>query len=487
MWPMRHRPAVLLASLALVLTPALAHAARERAGSIDAFIVLDESGSMKPIFTRVTAYIAEAIIRDYLEPDDYLCIIGFSDIARVRVSQRLSSDIEKQNLVALVRNLNVVPQGYTDMGRALEDTLHQLEALSDPSHEPIVLILTDGLNQPPRDSPYFQPLQPDAGGAVVPTSGFNSSFLTHAQRLSAQGLRIHVVGIGAETDALKLAEALGAGHTILPEFGAAELRTGLARFWDDTINLVRLDVPARPYRRGDTLIAQVHLRSTFDKDREVQLRGARVATLQPLRAAQSIADPAAVSVTLAAARWVVPARGEATFEAHVLIPADLPAGDYRAMLAFDQESAVKFYPQHAEIAFHVPSFWERHGTRVIGGGAALLLALLALVVYRRRPIPVVLFVEGETDHTRPVPFRISATSSIGGGTTDRFRIAGLPQKVAVLERRSVDRFALLSSKPELVPTIPEYALGDPVEIRLGTGPSERKSVRFVRFDGASPK
>jgi hypothetical protein len=56
---------------------------------------------------------------------------------------------------------------------------------------------------------------------------------------------------------------------------------------------------------------------------------------------------------------------------------------------------------------------------------------------------------------------------------------GLPQKVAVLERRSVDSFALVSSKPDLVPTLPEYALGDAFEVRTADG--ERKVVRFVRF------
>jgi len=56
---------------------------------------------------------------------------------------------------------------------------------------------------------------------------------------------------------------------------------------------------------------------------------------------------------------------------------------------------------------------------------------------------------------------------------------GLPQKVAVLERRSVDSFALVSSKPDLVPTLPEYTLGDAVELRTVEG--QRKVVRFVRF------
>jgi Mg-chelatase subunit ChlD len=477
----------ILAAVLVLAVPRAAFAARERTGSIDAFVVLDESGSMKPIFTRVTAYLADAIVHDYLEPRDYLCIVGFSDLPRVRVSQQLLSAAEKQNLVEMVRNLNVVPQGYTDMGRALEETLRQLEQLADPSHEQVVLILTDGLNQPPRDSPYFQPARPDTGSGFAPPSGFNARFLAQVQRLAAKGWRVHVVGIGTDTDALRLAEALGAGHTVLRTFDAGELRAGLARFWDDTINLAGLDVPARPYHAGQPIAARVRVRSTSDKDREVQLRGARITTLHPLRAgAAAPGDPARLPVTLSATRWPVAAGKEAAFDVGIALPEALPAGDYQATLTFDQESAVKFYPPHADFSFHVPSFWETHGAKVVAASTAAVLALIAFVVYRRRPIPVFLVVEGDAGG-KPVRFGVSATCSVGGGATDRFRIPGLPQKVAVLERRSVDRFALLSTRPDLVPTIPEYTLGDPVDVRTGSGPSDRKSVRFARASARAPR
>jgi hypothetical protein len=44
----------------------------------------------------------------------------------------------------------------------------------------------------------------------------------------------------------------------------------------------------------------------------------------------------------------------------------------------------------------------------------------------------------------------------------------------------VERFALMSSQPELVPNLPEYSLGDAIEVRTGEGQSERMQVRFVR-------
>jgi len=468
----------LLSVTLVALAPYPALAARERAGNVDVFLVLDESGSMKPIFSKVTAFVAEALVRDYLEPGDYLCVIGFSSEARIRVSQRLSSQAEKENLGELVRTLNVVPQGYTDMGRALEEALKQLERLSDPSHQQVVLILTDGVNHPPRESAYFAPVKRDTGKGTPPTSDFNDRFLARVKSLSDQGFRTHVVGIGKVTDAQKLGEALGAEYTLLKEFNSEELARGLSRFWDDTINLAGLSGPEEPCLPGGEMELEVRLQSTSEQEREVHVGGVTVSALKRL-AAGPVAEALSARASLGEPRWSLLPRQEGTFDIRVALPPDFPSGDFEASLTFDQTSAVKFYPPEASFAFHVPSFWERYGVALGGGLFALAFAATGLVFHRRRPIPVILVVEGEEHSMRPVPFRIHGHSSVGGGASDRFRLVGLPQKVAVLERRSVDSFALVSSKPDLLPTLPEYNLGDALEVRTADG--QRKVVRFVRF------
>ncbi len=462
-----------------LLAPAPALAARARAGNVDVFLVLDESGSMKPIFSKVTAFVAEALVRDYLEPGDYLCVVGFSSEARIRVSQRLSSEAEKENLGELFRTLNVVPQGYTDLGRALEEALKQLERLSHPSHQQVVLILTDGVNHPPRESPYFAPVKRDTGKGLPPTSDFNERFLSQVKSLSSQGFRTHVVGIGKVTDAQKLGEALGAEYTLLKEFNSEELAIGLSRFWDDTINLAGLSGPDEPVAPGGKMDLEVRLQSTSEQEREVHVQAVSVSGLKRLAAVAGSENLSATAALGGEPRWALLPRQEGTFAIGVTLPPDFPSGDFEASLRFDQSSAVKFYPPEASFTFHVPSFWERYGFALAGGVAALSFGATGLVSHRRRPIPVTMAVEGEASSMRPVPFRIHGHSSFGGGASDRFRLVGLPQKVAVLERRSVDSFALVSSKPDLVPTLLEYALGDAVEVRTADG--QRKVVRFVRF------
>jgi Mg-chelatase subunit ChlD len=473
---------ILLLGVAVsILAPETALAARERTGSVDVFLVLDESGSMKPIFSKVTAFIADALVRDYLEPGDYLCVIGFSSEARIRVSQRLSSKAEKENLGELLRSLNVVPQGYTDLGRSLEETLKQLSRLSDPSHQQMVLILTDGVNHPPRESPYFAPVKRDAGRGLPPASDFNERFLAQVKSLSQQGYRNLVVGIGTVTDARKLGEALGAEHTVLKEFDSEELARALSRFWDDTINLAGITGPDAPGLPGGEMALEVRLQSTSEQHREVHLGAVSVRELKRLAAATVPEGLSASAALIGEARWALAPRAEGSFPVRVTLPADFPSGDFEATLRFEQTSAVKFYPPEAGFAFHVPSFWERYGVAVGSAAFAIAIAAALLVSYRRRPIPVTMVVDGEAvaQTTRPVPFRIHGQSSIGGGASDRFRVRGLPQKVAVLERRSVDAFALVSTKPELVPTLPEYRLGEAVEVKTAEG--ERKVLRFVRF------
>jgi Mg-chelatase subunit ChlD len=465
-------------ALAALATPR-AFAARERAGNLDVFLVLDESGSMKPIFSKVTAFVADALVRDYLEPGDYLCVIGFSSEARIRVSQRLSSQAEKENLGELVTTLNVVPQGYTDMGRALEEALKQLGRLSDSSHQQVVLILTDGVNHPPRESPYFAPVKRDPGKGLPPTSDFNERFLSQVKSLSSQGFRSHVVGIGTVTDAQKLGEALGAEYTLLKEFNSEELARGLSSFWDDTINLKGLSAADPSCLPGGEMPLEVSLQSTSEQEREVHLSGVSVTRLKRLAAGAASESLAATAMLASEPRWALGPRSEKSFPLRVALPPDFPAGDFEASLRFEQTSAVKFYPPDASFAFHVPSFWERYGLSLGGGALAIALGSIGLVVHRRRPVAVTMTIEGETQGMRAVPFRIHAHASLGGGATDRFRILGLPQKVAILERRSVDSFALISSKPDVVPTIAEYTLGDAVEVRTAEG--ERKVVRFVRF------
>lgn len=224
---------------------------------------------------------------------------------------------------------------------------------------------------------------------------------------------------------------------------------------------------------------EVRLRSTSEQGREVHLQGVSVSGLKRLAAGAGSENLAATATLGGEPRWALAPRQEGSFPIRVALPPDFPSGDFEASLSFDQSSAVKFYPPDASFTFHVPSFWERYGLAFGGGIFALGFCAAGIVLHRRRPIPVTMVVEGEAQSMRPMPFRIHGHASVGGGASDRFRVVGLPHKVAVLERRSVDSFALVSSKPDLVPTLLEYALGDAVEIRTAEG--ERKLVRFVRF------
>jgi hypothetical protein len=99
---------------------------------------------------------------------------------------------------------------------------------------------------------------------------------------------------------------------------------------------------------------------------------------------------------------------------------------------------------------------------------------------------VALVLDGQAEGAgKPVPMPIAGSCTVGGGATDRLRVPGLPQKAAVFERRSVGRFALVSTQPEAIPTVLDYTLGEPVEVRTGAGPEGRQRIRFVRAGAAA--
>ena len=78
---------------------------------------------------------------------------------------------------------------------------------------------------------------------------------------------------------------------------------------------------------------------------------------------------------------------EGRFPLRVALPPDFPSGDFEASVAFDQSSAVKFYPPEASFTFHVPSFRERYGLALGGGGAALASGVVGLVSTAGVPFP----------------------------------------------------------------------------------------------------
>jgi len=156
-------------------------------GSIpaDFVIVVDTSGSMSsgpnPPYPEVKA--AYAGLVQAIGNGDHLSVVTFSDAPSVNFERTIDSDGARQ---AALRALPDVANGpATDIGSALNATLDRLSRV-DASEVEIVLFLTDGMHEPPPNSPYAQ-----VGSAAW------AGLQQHGQAVAASHLlQVYGVGLG---------------------------------------------------------------------------------------------------------------------------------------------------------------------------------------------------------------------------------------------------------------------------------------------------
>jgi hypothetical protein len=123
-------------------------------------------------------------------------LITFGNIARERIARTISSGIDKAELRASLQSLEA-DNHFTDIGNALETLSAILEERKTPGVRQVILFITDGRNTPPRESPYYKK-----------DLSVDDKFRTIGEQISKGGLFLYVIGIGGETDAKMVADAV---------------------------------------------------------------------------------------------------------------------------------------------------------------------------------------------------------------------------------------------------------------------------------------
>ncbi|MDR3200610.1 MAG: VWA domain-containing protein, partial [Spirochaetales bacterium] len=164
----------------------------------DVFVMLDISGSMNEgnKFSRVKEYIAEEVFDGILKAGDSFTLITFGDTASEKLSRTLASEADKAELRAALETLKA-DDNYTDIGTAMETLAALLERRQAPGVRQIILFITDGKNTPPRRSSYY-------GKDLA----IDDNFRSIGEKISKGGWFLYVIGIGGETDAKNIADAV---------------------------------------------------------------------------------------------------------------------------------------------------------------------------------------------------------------------------------------------------------------------------------------
>ncbi|MDR2768438.1 MAG: VWA domain-containing protein [Treponema sp.] len=164
----------------------------------DVFVILDVSGSMEDEnkFPNVQAYLEKEVINGLLKTGDDFTLITFGDSAQTRFSRTIASDADKASLRAEVYRLEP-DNNFTDIGMAMETLAEVLEKREESGVRRIILFVTDGLNMPPPWSKYL--------GVNL---SLDERFRELGKKISQTGWFLYVIGIGGETDAQAIANAV---------------------------------------------------------------------------------------------------------------------------------------------------------------------------------------------------------------------------------------------------------------------------------------
>ena len=164
-------------------------------------IVIDMSGSMKTNGYFLVVRRAVSSFISSLPTGDYLSILGFNrTTSRLIVPQRLQDN--REDLIKLVDSLPeptpkqpTAPEQYTDIGKALEETIQELRAPEAPRLQ-FVFFMTDGIHDPSPDSKY-----PKNKEQLKISPAWKELQNTAKLALSEKLLQPFAVSLGRQTDA----------------------------------------------------------------------------------------------------------------------------------------------------------------------------------------------------------------------------------------------------------------------------------------------
>lgn len=119
---------------------------------IDLVVLMDTSESMMPYFDNTVQYLLKDIMKEHMRYGDSFHLISFADEPEFELAKTIKDEKDIEEIVA--RILLLAPLGkYTDLISALKYLYDYTEDLSRASKKTI-LILTDGIHDPPPGSPY---------------------------------------------------------------------------------------------------------------------------------------------------------------------------------------------------------------------------------------------------------------------------------------------------------------------------------------------
>lgn len=458
-------------------------------GPEDVFVFLDASLSMGPTSFGpwATGYMepARRLLRTlaacHLDSGDFFLVATFDSTARLDIAKELRSERDRHSLLRQIDALEPGRAKYfgalengrpvdeampprpgerarsqilggswkTDLGAMLHLAAETLETYSDPAHQQVVLIFTDGEDDPPAFS-SFRPGGGQPSGATGGAEGLRR-FLARDD-LAHRNVQIGVVALPTTGD--RPAQPLASLFEQIDPDGHRRRAGGLAlltpeserpadSFLDQLTELLRrrvvLHAPGRLTlgRQVEPWIdAEFHLRNDTELDRTIEFAGAAFES-----AAFEGTDGRRVDVDLVVTPRTLRLPPRSAASVHVAGSLDqLPTGPLEGTLRFDFASSVRFHPSSVPVRGVHESWLARYGLQLQLAAVGCVFAGLGLLAWWRRPVWLAaVWTDGEVTRTSsPRRLGIGRTLSVGAPGFAQLGIPGTDGRFGHVRREGRD-------------------------------------------------
>jgi hypothetical protein len=325
----RSRPYVTGALVALLLLVSFAPDAG--ADSIDLVVMVDVSASMEPYFQDLVDYFINDLMRNMLQQGDRFHLLSFAGLREIELTEEIAGTASIQRIVDKIRLMQ--PLGlHTDLVAAVEFLFDYTSRLAPGTTKQLVLI-TDGIHDPPPDSPY--------------TQGYREALealLRGARSIDRNGWYVHILGMpmpvgeGDERpgDSLLAPLSEGTGATVIPYTEPEEGEQPQRGIRPEDGGMIRATYPGflgQVARRFDWRIT---LTSSLDDDAEI-----RVLSVES-DAGELLTEVVTARIPAGSSRRVVLPLG---------LPEDLHAGRHDLTVRLLTEGAQRLYPIGSTLSF----------------------------------------------------------------------------------------------------------------------------------------
>ncbi len=191
---------VLLLSLALAGSPVWASSALDEEGAAsDVIVLLDVSQSVLPYFHDITDYVVSSVVKDFLRIGDTFHLLSFGESTQVEIAQRVGGEQDVRSILARLYLLYPVARN-TDLVSAC-GYLYQYLADLPESRRKVVVLITDGVQNPSRTSPVYG----------LDSAAADRELDTAASRIRSNGWPVYIIKVPFSAERAK-AEAATAGN-----------------------------------------------------------------------------------------------------------------------------------------------------------------------------------------------------------------------------------------------------------------------------------